>query len=245
MWQWLNNVGRRKDPARDHLIRHMGGPCADAQMISHSIKPTERVNLQLALDGWFTAGGRPARLLGYSGNLFGRGTRLAQVLADGGITVAPVERERFPRGPGGEELDCVTRGLYLLHHDGRPVTVLLGSPGGVFEQPVLELMARQRETARAALGRLLDEAQRHTIYKGRTIAVEVEDYPRRVVVQFRELPPTPRAQIVLPEAVLAVVERNVLGMVKHADLLRRSGRATRHGLLFHGPPGTGKTLMLR
>jgi ATP-dependent 26S proteasome regulatory subunit len=44
---------------------------------------------------------------------------------------------------------------------------------------------------------------------------------------------------------MEVVERNVLSLCKHGDVLRRSGRATRHGLLFHGPPGTGKTLMLR
>jgi ATP-dependent 26S proteasome regulatory subunit len=42
-----------------------------------------------------------------------------------------------------------------------------------------------------------------------------------------------------------VIERNVIGLFKHADRLRRAGRSTRHGLLFHGPPGTGKTLMLR
>jgi hypothetical protein len=245
MWKWLKASDRHKDLVRNHLTRHMGGPCADAQTITHTIKPIERVNLQLALDGWASGAGRPARLLGYAGNFYSRSTGMSQLLAKDGLTVAPVERERFPRGPGGEELDCVTRGLYLLHHDGRPVALLLSASGLVYEQPVLELMARDRETARDALGRLLDEAQRHSVYKGRTITLEGEDHPRRVLVHFRELPPTPREQIVLPEAVLAVVERNVLGLVKHADVLRRSGRATRHGLLFHGPPGTGKTLMLR
>jgi ATP-dependent 26S proteasome regulatory subunit len=57
--------------------------------------------------------------------------------------------------------------------------------------------------------------------------------------------PTPRQSLVLPEAIMAVIERNVLGLLRHADRLRRAGRSTRHGLLFHGPPGTGKTLMLR
>ncbi len=245
MWNWLKAAGRRKDQVRHHLTRHMGGPCADAQTITHTIKPIERVNLQLALDGWFEGNGRPGRLLGYSGHFYSRTTGMSQLLTDASVTVAPVERERFPRGPGCDELDCVTRGLYLLHHDGRPVAVLLRASDTMFEQPALELMAHRRQTARDALGRLLDEVQRHSVYKGRTITLESEDYPRRVLVHFRELPATPREQIVLPEAVLAVVERNVLGMGKHAEVLRRSGRATRHGLLFHGPPGTGKTLMLR
>jgi hypothetical protein len=249
MWKWLKGGGRPKkqvrNEVRNHLTQHMGGPCADAQTIAHPIKPIERVNLQLALDGWFGGNAQPGRLLGYTANIYSRSTGMSQLLADKDVALAPVERERFPSGPGGEELDCVTRGLYLLHHDGRPVVVLLRASDSPFERPVLELMARERETARDALGRLLDEVRRHSVYKGRTITLESEDYPRRVLVHFRELPPTPREQIVLPESVLAVVERNVLGLVQHADVLRRSGRATRHGLLFHGPPGTGKTLMLR
>jgi ATP-dependent 26S proteasome regulatory subunit len=44
---------------------------------------------------------------------------------------------------------------------------------------------------------------------------------------------------------MAVVERNVLGLLAHADVLRRAGRSTRHGVLLYGPPGTGKTLVTR
>src|SRR5262249_19726576 len=75
--------------------------------------------------------------------------------------------------------------------------------------------------------------------------LELEAWPRQVLVRFRELPPTRREAIILPDAVLEVVERNVLGLIKHGAVLRRSGRSTRRGLLFHGPPGTGQTLMLR
>src|SRR5262245_1031418 len=57
--------------------------------------------------------------------------------------------------------------------------------------------------------------------------------------------PTGRADIVLPDRLIEAVERNVLGLLKHGKTLRRAGRSTRHGLLFHGPPGTGKTLMIR
>ena len=44
---------------------------------------------------------------------------------------------------------------------------------------------------------------------------------------------------------LKVVERNVIGLLAHADALRRAGRSTRHGVLFHGPPGVGKTLVTK
>jgi ATP-dependent 26S proteasome regulatory subunit len=57
--------------------------------------------------------------------------------------------------------------------------------------------------------------------------------------------PTQREQMVLPEELIRVVERNVIGMLRHAEALKEAGRGVRRGLLFHGPPGTGKTMMVR
>src|SRR5437660_270656 len=64
-------------------------------------------------------------------------------------------------------------------------------------------------------------------------------------IKFHDMPAVAREAIVLPADVMEVVERNVLGLLKHGPVLRASGRATRHGVLLHGPPGTGKTLVTR
>jgi ATP-dependent 26S proteasome regulatory subunit len=37
----------------------------------------------------------------------------------------------------------------------------------------------------------------------------------------------------------------VIGLLAHAGTLRKAGRSTRHGVLFHGPPGVGKTLVTK
>ncbi len=235
---------RRKRPlVRDALLGHMGGSCADAETVSHTIKPIERVNLQLTLDRWVETEGAAARLLGYSHSTLFGSPELAQFLTDS-IVQGPVQREQFERSPG-QLLDCVIRGVYLLHHDGQPVTILLSQPESRFDTPRLELMAKTREVARVALQKLLDETNRDLVYRGRNLFLEEDQLSRQVTVRFHNLPPTPRDALVLPEAIMVVIERNVIGLLRHADRLRRAGRSTRHGLLFHGPPGTGKTLMLR
>jgi SpoVK/Ycf46/Vps4 family AAA+-type ATPase len=233
----------RRPLVRDALVRHMGGPCADAETVAHNIKPIERVNLQQALDRWVAGNGRPAGLIGYTLGSFFSNAEIAQLLLDN-VVQAPVQREQFESSPE-QFLDCVTRGLYLLHHDGRPVAVLLSQPESRFDTPRLEVMAMTRQVARAALQKLLDETNQALVYRGRSIYLEEEPMARQVVVRFHKLAPTPRDALVLPEKIMAVIERNVLGLFRHADRLRRAGRSTRYGLLFHGPPGTGKTLMLR
>ena len=45
----------------------------------------------------------------------------------------------------------------------------------------------------------------------------------------------------LPDAVLARVERHALGVAAHRDALLAAGQHLKRGLLLYGPPGTGKT----
>jgi hypothetical protein len=245
MFQWAQNK-RKQNTIKQHLVRHMGGPCEKAQIISHTIKPIEQVNLHLALEDWCRHNQKPAEVLGYASFFSHEDKGLAFLLRDDAqISLAPVEREQLLQAPG-EEVDCVKRGIYLLHFENRPVIVLIRHPEMQWEQPRLELMAHERQIAQSALKHVLDEMNRHIVYKGKAVYLErTSQLSQEVSIRFHELAPLPRENIVLPEPVMEVVERNVPGLLKYGDLLRRSGRATRHGLLFHGAPGTGKTLMIR
>jgi hypothetical protein len=235
---------KRKRPiVRDALIKHMGDACSSAETVTHTIKPIERVNLQLALDRWYADEPGPKALVGYNVASFFSNAEMSQLLLDN-VVQSPVQREQHERGPG-DLVDCVMRGIYLVSHEKKPIAILMSQPESRFDSPRLELLAGSRDVARTAMQKLLDEANRDMVYRGKSIFLEDDSMSRQTVVRFHPLTPTPRESLVLPESIMAVIERNVIGLLKHADRLRRAGRSTRHGLLFHGPPGTGKTLMLR
>jgi ATP-dependent 26S proteasome regulatory subunit len=60
-----------------------------------------------------------------------------------------------------------------------------------------------------------------------------------------KLPAVQRKDVILPEATLKLLDRNVLSFVKNRPRLRQLGQSTRKGILLYGPPGTGKTHTIR
>jgi len=66
-----------------------------------------------------------------------------------------------------------------------------------------------------------------------------------VILTFADPPALRRDDVVLPDAVLARVERHSLGVAAHRDALLAAGQHLKRGLLLYGPPGTGKTHTIR
>jgi len=62
-----------------------------------------------------------------------------------------------------------------------------------------------------------------------------------ITLEFGDVRTITREDVVLPEVVLARVERHALGVAAHRDALRDAGQHLKRGLLLYGPPGTGKT----
>src|SRR6202163_1411136 len=61
----------------------------------------------------------------------------------------------------------------------------------------------------------------------------------------KKLPAVRIEEVILPEATLKLIGRNVLSFVGNHPQLRRLGQSTRKGILLYGPPGTGKTHTIR
>lgn len=235
---------------RGQIRRHVPVDWKDIGVVSHVIPTTERANFQLALDEVRRRDARPKLVYGVASP----DVRLNGMVQHDREPVA-VQWEQFPSGLD-TTVPCATNALYLLRHAGRPFCALV-RPRAEHRargqrsrgQMELEVAASDRRTAEAAMAELRDVAQRLSVYRGEVISVErPEDgggSAEPFTIKFHDLAPAAREGIVLPEAVMRVVERNVLGLLEHRETLRRAGRGTRHGVLLHGPPGTGKTLVTR
>src|ERR1043165_618643 len=242
---WKTNPQLNQGSVLARNEKHMGGSCLQTHIIGHVIRPLEQVNLQLVLDRWLQATGSDTDLFGYSFQEYSFEKKLAHFLQRA-EPLAPVERE-YSAISADETLDCVIRGIFLLRFRGHPIVVMVSKGDSVLRNPpTLELMAHQRQLAQDAFNQLLADARNQSVFKGKCLSLEKERlFDAEIQVRFHTWTTVPRDSIVLPEDLMRVIERNVLGILHNAEKLRQSGWSSRHGVLFHGAPGTGKTLVVR
>jgi hypothetical protein len=218
--------------------RHLGLPWKRATVLTRPLLSWERVNLFLALEALREQTPGAGRLIG-----MGYYGELTAALAANASRHTPLEYTVRPVSLA-QTTKVVNAGLYLL----RPT--VLGPFGAMLSRESLEVIAPDADAAQAALDRILAEARRRNVYRGQVLVVEQAGFSPHggepdFQIHFHDLPRVTRDQIVLPDEVLTVVERNVIGLLAHAETLRKAGRSTRHGVLFHGPPGVGKTLVTK
>lgn len=231
---------------RRHVLDHLGGEPGNWQVVAHVIPTIERVNVQLALDQMRGPGPNALPVFGVQDALYDHtASGIASHIRTNPFP-EPLQWESFPRSLK-EKMNCATNALYLLRWDGVSFCALLcPRTQRSRKQMELQVLAVTRNDAERGLAIVLDAANQKSIYRGSILSLRPpEDRREEYSIRFFDLTPVDRDNIVLPKEVMTVVERNVLGLLAHADILRRAGRSTRHGVLLYGPPGTGKTLVTR
>ncbi|GMW00318.1 MAG: ATPase [Candidatus Hydrogenedentota bacterium] len=141
-------------------------------------------------------------------------------------------------------LRCAVNSVHFVEWPGAKVAVHVRKEDHAVDY-ALEIMAGTEELSREFMKRLWQSVDSENVYRGRIIALESDDYtaidPENYTIAFRTIQMVRQEDIVLPDGVMEVIQRNTSGFFEHASALRRSGRSVKRGLLLHGAPGTGKS----
>lgn len=172
--------------------------------------------------------------------------------------IAPDDYPAVVASPEYEEVDigepqpvrCLHNGLWLLEKNGIRYAAFMessqrpghcsadlrfflvtpnGGPGTTLAQDLLRKLEQAMCQARSYRGKILSLDVDHN-YTGRATGL--------IVHKLRKVQ---RSEVILPERVLELLDRNVIRFAAQRQRLLHHGQSARKGLLFYGPPGTGKT----
>ena len=233
------------------LSEHLGGQGADLPVAKGSWPAYDRVNVQTGLDAWVAAPGREHRLVGltqYRHRDFGLSDLLHNT-EQRGPGIGSVETQALPAGPGGLSRPCVQCAIYLASDADGQAALLVRGPEqhGMHRGVSVEVAATSPDRATGIVAAIRELSIEHNVFRGHVIAFgdEVFDRDETALLTFVDRPDVARDQVVLPSDVIDGIERQVLGVARHAPRLLASGQHLRRGVLLYGVPGTGKTHTVR
>ena len=251
----LPGVARNKqfDYACDALAWHFVGIPPDQLVSTSRMFPGHmRADVQAGIDRLFSAS--PIRFFGIHEEHRYETLSIAALTRNGqnAHAIAPAQYHDVDVGES-EPMKCLNNGLWLCQTGDLRYAVVLsahreygfesgtrieiavpvGADGAAFVQRCFSELESAVDAARCYRGKILS-LDGDTNYRGRSRGVMVH-----------KLPAVQREDVILPEATLTLLDRNVLKFVGSREQLRRLGQSTRKGILLYGPPGTGKTHTIR
>jgi ATP-dependent Clp protease adapter protein ClpS len=211
-----------------------------------------RADLQVAIDRLFSAS--PIRFFGIHERHRYETLSIATLTRDDreAPAIAPAQYIDVDIGENAP-VKCLHNGLWLGRTDALRYAVLLSShreydrESGTRIEIAVPAGAAGAEFVQRCFTELENAVQAAGCYRGKVLSLDVDaDYRGRAKgVMVHKLPPVRREDVILPDAALRLLDRNVLGFVGSREQLRRLGQSTRKGILLYGPPGTGKTHTIR
>jgi len=241
--------------AFQRLARHFA-PLRPQEVLatSRSYALRQQADLQAALDELFGERVIPQNFVGIRAQYRHEVTDFAKLLEQSHsvIEVAPAQFEDIDIG-GGETKRCLKNGLWLLRDDRGPYAIVLSQHDDYGQGSFLnvEIAAPPGDFGAELASRVFDALERHlsrgSCYRGRVLSLETSAQwtGHAARIRVHDLEPVERDEVILPDATLRALERNVLKFAEQRPALRVMGLSTQKGLLFHGAPGTGKTHCIR
>jgi hypothetical protein len=220
----------------------LGEGASDHSVVTRSLPVFEHVNLQTALDAWSRERGREVVVWGITIPPHHGTVNLQQLVTGEGMPPLRLSAPALVDLPNGPDstLACLQLGLLLVTDANGRYVVMVSGASDQSRTLDVEIAGLSVETAQGVHARLGELRSRLNVYRGHLLEVGVSPMGG-VTLEFGDIRTIARDDVVLPEAVLARVERHALGVAAHRDALRDAGQHLKRGLLLYGPPGTGKT----
>ncbi|MEA2862021.1 MAG: hypothetical protein QOC72_4060 [Methylobacteriaceae bacterium] len=241
------------DHACDALAWHFTGIPRDQLVSTSRLFPGHmRADVQAAVDRLFSTS--PIRFFGIHEEHRYETLSIAALTRDGrnAHAIAPAQYHDVDVGESAP-VKCLNNGLWLCETDGLRYAVVLSShreygyESGTRIEIAVPVGAEGAEFVQACFSELEGAVEAARCYRGKVLSLDGDrNYRGRSSgIMVHKLPPVQREDVVLPEATLKLLDRNVLSFVGSRAQLRRLGQSTRKGILLYGPPGTGKTHTIR
>jgi ATP-dependent Clp protease adapter protein ClpS len=245
--------GKHFDNACQALEWHFAGIPQDQLVTTSRQFPGHmRADVQTAVDRLFSAS--PLRFFGLHEERRYETLSFAGLTRDGrhAVAIAPAQYHEVDVGESAP-VKCLNNGLWLCDTDGLRYAVVLcshrehGYESGTRIEIAVPAGAAGGEFVQRCFAELENAVNDARCYRGKILSLDAEaDYRGRSSgIAVHKLPSVQRDDVVLPEATLKLLDRNVLSFVGSREQLRRLGQSTRKGILLYGPPGTGKTHTIR
>lgn len=245
--------GQRFNHVYELLEWHFSG-CPKEAIVSSSRSFPERVraDLQRAAEALFAA--RAIKTVAIHGGYDYEQVTIATLLQQdrNARTIGPLRYQDVDIG-GDEPVKCIENALWLLRDEDVPCAALLVRQRDMrgLSSINIELATPAGEAGSRFVDRLFRTLElavaQAASYRGKVLSLEQTDMYSGMTngVLVHRLPAVLREEIILPEATLQLLERNILQFARQRPALKRLGQSGKKGLLFHGPPGTGKTHTVR
>jgi ATP-dependent Clp protease adapter protein ClpS len=244
---------RQFDSACDALAWHFAGiPHDQLVATSRQFPGHMRADVQGAVDKLFSAS--PIRFFGIHEGYRYETLTIAALTKRGQNphAIAPAQYHDVDVGESAP-VKCLDNGLWLCRDGELRYAVILSShreyarEAGTRIEIAVPVGAAGSELVQRCLSELEGAVNAARCYRGKILSLDGDaDYRGRSKgVMVHRLPAVQREDVILPQATLKLLDRNVLSFVGSRAQLRRLGQSTRKGILLYGPPGTGKTHTIR